>query len=136
MSVGYSSTPLVKKLGIREGMTMAVLDPPENYWDLLEGLPEDLTIADPEAAGLDFLHVFAGEKAGLEARLRELQGRIAQNGMIWVSWPKQVSGVETDLTGDIVRQAGLSAGLVDVKVCAVDEIWSGLKFMIPRARRR
>jgi len=136
MSVGYSSTPLVQKLGIKEGMTLAVLDPPENYWELLVGLPEDLTIADGDGSGLDFLHVFVREKADLETRLRELGRRIAQNGMIWVSWPKKASGVETDLSGDVVRQAGISAGLVDVKVCAVDEIWSGLKFMIPRNRRR
>jgi hypothetical protein len=136
MAAGYSGTPLVRKLGFRSGMKCAVLDPPENYWDLLEGLPGDLEIGDPSTPDLAFVHLFVRRRKGLEDRLGTLRGRIAQDGMIWVSWPKKASGVETDVTGDEVRRSGLAAGLVDVKVCAVDEIWSGLKLVIPKADRR
>jgi hypothetical protein len=136
VAAGYSGTPLVKKLGIKGGMTCAVMNPPENYWDLLVGLPDDLTVADASSTGLDFAHLFVQEREGLGERLGMLRGRIAQDGMLWVSWPKKASKVQTDLTEDVVRQAGLSAGLVDVKVCAVDEVWSGLKFVIRRADRR
>lgn len=136
MAAGYSGTPLVRKLGIRAGMVCAVLDPPEHYWDLLVDLPDDLTMVDVPEPETDFVHLFAREYKDLAARLRRLRGMISQDGMIWVSWPKKASGVQTDLTGDVVREAGLSAGLVDVKVCAVDEVWSGLKFVIPKADRR
>lgn len=136
MPAGYSGTPLVRKLGLKAGMTCAFLDPPQNYRDLLVGRPDDLTIAGPDATDLDFVHIFVQEQEGLEERLRTLRGRIAQDGMIWVSWPKKASKVETDVTGDVVRRAGLAARLVDVKVCAVDEIWSGLKFVIRREDRR
>jgi hypothetical protein len=136
MAAGYSGTPLVRKLGIREGMTCAPVDPPDHYWELLVGLPEDVTVVDAATAGVDFVHLFVREKKDLRTRLRRLRSAIAQNGMIWVSWPKQASKVATDVTGDVVRQAGLSAGLVDVKVCAVDDVWSGLKFVIPKADRR
>jgi hypothetical protein len=136
MAAGYSGTPLVRKLGIKAGMTCAILDPPEHYWELLVGLPDDLQVVDASVAGLDFVHFFVTEKKDLGTRLRGLRSTIAQGGMIWVSWPKKASRVETDVTEDIVRQAGLSAGLVDVKVCAVDETWSGLKLVIPKSDRR
>lgn len=132
---GYSGTPLVRKLGIKAGMTLALVDPPEHYWDLLVAAPDDLTILDVSTPGLEFVHVFVRERKGLAERLKMLRASIAQNGMVWVSWPKKASGVATDVTGQVVRDAGLAAGLVDVKVCAVDETWSGLKFVIPRADR-
>jgi len=160
MPAGYSRTPLVRKLGIRAGMTCTFIDAPGDYRDLLVGLPDDLaitdvsadgvgshgqgfarsadddpTITDASAEGLDFVHLFVERRAGLAGRLRKLRQTIARNGMIWVSWPKRTSGVDTDLTGDVVRAAGLSAGLVDVKVCAVDDTWSGLKFVIRKADR-
>ena len=136
MAAGYSGTPLVRKLGIRAGMTCAVLDPPEHYWDLLVDRPDDLTVVDAPGPGTRFVHVFVRDREGLAERLRRLRGVISQDGMIWVSWPKKASRVQTDVTDNVVREAGLSAGLVDVKVCAVDETWSGLKFVIPRADRR
>ncbi|MEX1257150.1 MAG: DUF3052 family protein [Gemmatimonadota bacterium] len=136
MTAGYSGTPLVQKLGIKPGMRCAVLGPPEHYRDLLIGLPDDVNFVGESASGLDFVHLFVRGEDGLMDRLRRLREKIAQNGMIWVSWPKKAAGVRTDLTEDLVRQAGLSAGLVDVKVCAVDEIWSGLKFVIRKADRR
>lgn len=83
----------------------------------------------------DFVHLFVREADGLESRLAALRKRIHPAGMIWVSWPKKASGVPTDVNGNVVRDAGLGAGLVDIKICAVDEIWSGLKFVIPRANR-
>lgn len=137
MPSGYSGTPLLRKLGIAPGMACAALDAPDGYPELLGGLPKgvDLAATAEGAAPLDFVHVFARERQGLEERLRELRTRITPNGMIWVSWPKKASGVETDLSGNVVRAAGLAAGLVDVKVCAVDETWSGLKFVIPTADR-
>ena len=132
---GYSGTPLYRKLGIKAGMTMAVLDAPDHYWDLLRGRPEDVTLADLTTPPLDFIHVFVTARTGLTDRLRALRGSITMNGMVWVSWPKKASGVVTDVTGDVVRAAGLAAGLVDVKVCAVDDVWSGLKFVIRKADR-
>lgn len=136
MTAGYSGTPLVKKLGIKSGMTYSVVDPPAHYRELLVGLPQDLTLAGRSGTGIDFVHLFVKKSEGLGPRLAALRERLSQNGMIWVSWPKKASGVATNLTEDIIREAGISVGLVDVKVCAVDETWSGLKFVIPRALRR
>lgn len=136
MATGYSGTPLVQKLGIKPAMKCAVLDPPEHYRDLLANLPGDLTFVDASSAGLDFVHLFVQERASLGERLLRLRSSIAKDGMIWVSWPKKSSGVKTDLTEDAIREAALSVGLVDVKVCAVDEVWSGLKLVIRKADRR
>jgi hypothetical protein len=134
MPAGYSGTPLFKKLGLKPGMTCQALDPPDDYADLMAGLPQDVRFGAPRGP-LDFVHIFVREADGLQDRLTRLRLQIAPNGMIWVSWPKKASGVETDVTGNVVRDAGLGAGLVDIKVCAVDDTWSGLKFVIPRARR-
>lgn len=129
---GYSGTPLIRKLGMKRGHRALVIDPPENYWELLGGRPTDVRVEAPNTrARLDFVHVFAGAEKGLLRRLRSLKKKIAPDGMIWVSWPKRSSGVSSDLDGNAVRRLGLAAGLVDVKVCAVDETWSGLKFVIP-----
>lgn len=134
-TAGYSGRPLVDKLGIEAGMRCAVLDPPENYRELLTGLPEGVVWEDADEPDLAFVHVFARAREGLEERLRTLRERIVRHGMIWVSWPKKASRVATDLSEDVVREAALSAGLVDVKVCAVDETWSGLKLVIRKADR-
>jgi hypothetical protein len=136
MPSGYSGTPLVRKLGLKAGMACAILDPPDGYEDLLEGLPDGLVFVDAPGMELDFVHLFARERGELEEHLRRFRDAIAQNGMIWVSWPKRASRVQTELTEDVVREIGLSAGLVDVKVCAVDETWSGLKFVIRKVDRR
>lgn len=134
-SAGYSGTPLAKKLGIRPGMTAAIIHPPAVYAQLLPGLASDVTLTDASTAGVDFIHIFVHEREALTEQLRFLRTRIVSNGMIWVSWPKKASRVQTDLTEDVVRAAGLEAGLVDVKVCAVDETWSALKFVIRKADR-
>ncbi|HEX6307410.1 MAG TPA: DUF3052 family protein [Longimicrobiales bacterium] len=132
---GYSGTPLARKLGIRAGMTAAIIHPPENYEALLPGLASEVTLTDASTAGLDFVHIFLRDAQALAEQLLFLRSRIVSNGMIWVSWPKKASGIRTDLSEDVVRVAGLEAGLVDVKVCAVDETWSALKFVIPKADR-
>ena len=136
MSAGYSGTPLVRKLGIKPGMRCAVVDAPAHYWELLADRPSDLRVVDASGGDVDFVHLFVREQAGLRDRLRELRDGIAQDGMIWVSWPKKTARVPTDVTEEAVRQAALSVGLVDVKVCAVDDVWSGLKLVIRRADRR
>jgi hypothetical protein len=132
---GYSGNPLVEKLGLKEGFQIAVLNPPDRYWDLVHPLPEGVTQAGPRAKGLDFVHVFVERRSELVKSLPRLQTRIKPDGMIWVSWPKKASGVPTDLTEDVIRELALPRGLVDVKVCAVDETWSGLKLVIRKELR-
>lgn len=131
MTAGYSGTPLVRKLGLKEGFRMRVIDPPRNYWELLGDLPARVRVLkSPRASGLDFVHIFVTREAVLKKRLKSARGRIADDGMIWISWPKKASGVESELDSNRVRSIGLDGGLVDVKVCAVDETWSGLKFVV------
>ncbi|MEE8586957.1 MAG: DUF3052 domain-containing protein [Acidobacteriota bacterium] len=136
MPAGYSGTPLIKKLGIREDSTVLFVNPPEEYAQTLGDLPESACVAGPKDSEIDFVQFFSYSSAEVKARLPELKKRIAPNGMIWVSWPKKASKVPTDLDGNVVRHIALSNGLVDVKVCAVDEIWSGLKLVIPVKDRR
>lgn len=133
---GYSGRPLAAKLEIREGFRVLVRNPPEGYRGLLEGLPEDVTLAEELTGEVEMAHLFTRSRAELEAALPELLGRIRQDGMIWVSWPKRASGVPTDVTEDTVRAVALPLGLVDVKVCAVDGTWSGLKLVIRKENRR
>jgi hypothetical protein len=135
MPAGYSGTPLVRKLGLKPGMTCAVLDPPPGYHDLLADPPEGLTWTDGAVGGLDFVHLFVREGDGVRERMAALRERIVPDGMIWVSWPKNRPGVPSAIDGNRVRAEGLAAGLVDVKVCAVDDTWSGLKFVIRKADR-
>lgn len=135
MPAGYSGTPLLRKLGLAPGMRCVIIDAPVDYWGLVDADPRRMIVLEDGAADIDFVHLFVRERAGLRERLTSLRGRIAQDGMIWVSWPKRASKVATDLTEDVVRGAGLAAGLVDVKVCALDEVWSGLKLVIRRADR-
>lgn len=135
MTAGYSGTPLVKKLGIKPGYRMCAIEPPTNYEELLEGLPEDVEPVELADGEIDFVHIFATERKAAERHVAAARGRIVKNGMIWLSWPKRASGVATELNDNVVRTIGLDAGLVDIKVCAVDEIWSGLKFVIRVADR-
>jgi hypothetical protein len=126
---GYSSSPLVKKLGIRTGMRLWIVDPPRDYVSLVEGLPVNLEFTRAENVPVDFIHAFYKKAALLSAEFQALKARLIPNGMLWISWPKRSSGIETDLNENLVREIGLRGGLVDVKVCAVDESWSGLKFV-------
>ena len=132
---GYSGTPLAKKLGIKDDFRAALLHVPDDVkTELRDALAncQRLIIND---RNLDFIFLFAESRAGLELELLPAAKALAPAGMLWISWPKKSSGVATDLTGDVVRQSGLDAGLVDVKVCAVTDVWSGLKFVIPVKNR-
>lgn len=123
---GYSGTPLIKKLGIKEGFSISMVETPA---DVLR----ELGISSGKANGkppLDYVHLFVKTQAELKSKFPFWADKLAPAGMLWVSWPKKSSGVESDLNENIVRDIGLAAGLVDVKVCAVNETWSGLKFVI------
>ncbi len=132
---GYSGKPLAQKLGIQPGFCIFVDGAPSAYGGIVGELPDDVKIAARLEAPVDMVHVFATEAAGLAGSLRGYRGAIAPAGMIWVSWPKKSSGVATDLTDVVVRDTALPLGLVDIKVCAIDETWSGLKFVIPKEQR-
>jgi hypothetical protein len=129
MSAGYSGRPLAEKLGIKDGYSLAFLNAPAGYSNLLGGLPDGAMIAAGRSSDLDFVQLFVTESASLERVLPGLKRRVKRGGMIWVSWPKASSKVQTDLSDAVVREVGLKNGLVDVKVCAVDETWSALKFV-------
>lgn len=120
---------MAKKLGIKPGVTVVALGAPADYPELLDPLPEGADITSKLPATASFVHFFSTERAELEAALPGLEGALEKNGILWVSWPKKAAKVETDLDGNVVRGLGLDAGLVDVKVCAVDPTWSGLKFV-------
>lgn len=138
---GYSGRPLAAKLGIKEGFTVLVRNPPVGYRGLLEGLPEGVEIAEAEAPSggvgeVEMVHHFTRSREDLAEVLPELVARIRQDGMIWVSWPKKTSGVASDVDGNVIRELAFPLGLVDVKVCAVDDTWSGLKLVIRKENRR
>jgi hypothetical protein len=132
---GYSGTPLWKKLGIRADATVLTVNAPANYRKLLPGLPKGVAIVTGADAPLGFVHLFVDSASQLAERLPALRDDLAPDGVIWVSWPKKASGVKTDVTEDAVRDAALPLGLVDVKVCAVDATWSGLKLVVRKANR-
>jgi hypothetical protein len=133
---GYSGKPLVQKLGIQPGFCIFIDGAPAAYGDIVGPLPADVTVAKRLRAPLDMVHLFAKQAAGLAGKLRGCRDAIEPDGMIWVSWPKKSSGIATDLTDVVVRDTALLLGLVDVKVCAIDEVWSGLKFVIPKEPRQ
>lgn len=135
MPVGYSGTPLAKKLGLKENHKICVLDAPNHYFDLFEEFPE-VIVASKRDTDMDFVHFFCQESGELIGRFPELKAMIAMDGILWISWPKKASNVPTDVDGNLVRQVGLDNGLVDVKVCAVDKTWSGLKFMYRKEDRK
>jgi hypothetical protein len=132
---GYSGKPLVQKLGIKPGFRILVVGVPVAYGEFVGGLPAQVTMVSGPRPAIDMVHVFATEAAALGDQLRRYRDAIAPDGMVWVSWPKKSSGVPTDLTDQVVRTTALPLGLVDVKVCALDDIWSALKFVIPKDQR-
>jgi Protein of unknown function (DUF3052) len=132
---GYSGTPLAKKLGIKDDFRVALLRVPEEVRSELQDALAKCRIVKQTRGPLDFVFLFAKSVAELENQLTTAAKALAPAGMLWLSWPKQASGIPTDLTGNLVRQRGLEVGLVDVKVCAVTDIWSGLKFVIPVKNR-
>ncbi|MEP5612160.1 MAG: DUF3052 domain-containing protein [Cyclobacteriaceae bacterium] len=133
---GYSKNPLWKKLGIKEGYNCFLFSSPDNYFDLLEALPAESEFReDLNSSPYDFEHVFVTELSVLKKNWKAWKNSLKKDGTLWVSWPKGGSKIPTDLNGNIVREFGLEGGLVDVKVCAVDEDWSGLKFMYRKIDR-
>jgi hypothetical protein len=130
-TAGYSGTPLAKKLGIKKGFKVKIVNAPEDYFNLFSDLPMGLMKITDIEIKKDFIHYFVKSSSQLDKDIKQLKKEIVQNGIIWISWPKKAAKVESDLNGNIVREIGLKNGLVDIKVCAVNEIWSGLKFVIP-----
>ena len=133
---GYSGTPLSRKLGIKEGFPILIRNAPKNYESLLAPLRKDVRLKTRNNKELQMVHIFTESRGELERQLPGYMKRIRQDGMIWVSWPKKSSKVPTDITEDVVRAIALPVGLVDVKVCAIDEIWSGLKLVIRKENRK
>jgi hypothetical protein len=126
---GYSKKPLAEKLGIRNGQKIYIGNAPPKYIQTLGNLPAATTLMKSLDGLCDFIQFFSHEKTTLELEFPKLKNSLAASGCLWVSWPKTVSKVKTDLNENLVREIGLKHGLVDVKVCAVDDVWSGLKFM-------
>ena len=135
MPAGYSQRSLVEKLGIKPGMRVAILNAPRGYRATLGTLPAGVTVAVSPREPLPFIQFFAVSRSVLESRLPELVRALEPAGALWVSWPKKASGMPTDLTEDVVRAIALPTGLVDVKVAAVDDVWSGLK-LVRRLKNR
>ena len=132
---GYSGTPLARKLGIKPDFRVSLVDVPADVRsELREALGQSLMVKGLHGP-LDFIFLFAKSRRDLNATLGSAGKALAPAGMLWIAWPKKSSGVPTDLSEDVVRESGLALGLVDVKVCAVSDVWSGLKFVIPVARR-
>lgn len=136
MAVGYSGKALSQKLGIRSWTRVKTRNAPAHYLQLLGELPRDVQVSSRIRKPVDLVHLFAIARAQLVAELKRALHDIEQDGAVWVSWPKKSSGVPTDLTEDVIREVALPMGLVDVKVCAVDETWSALKLVVRRANRK
>ena len=135
MTAGYSGTPLARKLGIKAGLRILAINAPENYLELLDPLPAGVEITNQDSGVFDLVHLFTNGRDDLFARLAESVREIKQDGSIWVSWYKKAAKLPTEITEDTVREAAFPLGLVDVKVCAVDEKWSGLKLVIRKENR-
>src|SRR5438876_10367382 len=133
---GYSGTPLAKKLGIKEGSKLFLSGAPRNYLELVAPFPEGARLVPKIDGDTDIVHIFSTERAHLTAALRDTLSKPKQDRSIWVSWPKKSSKVPTDITEDTIREVALPMGLVDIKVCAVDETWSGLKLVVRKENRR
>jgi hypothetical protein len=133
---GYSGKPLAQKLAIKPGMTVVTINEPPNYRTLLDPAANDVNFASRIGNGCDFVHFFTTRRSELQKQLKRLRRKITDAGVVWVSWPKKSAGVQTDVTEDVIRAIALPLGFVDLKVCAIDETWSGLKLMIRRENRR
>lgn len=135
VSAGYSGTPLAKKLGLKPGQRVKLKNTPDNYLDLLAPVPDSVRFSTRFRGDIDIWHLFTRSRRELEQALRRARHEIHANGMVWVSWPKKASGVPSEVTEDTIRKVAFPLGLVDVKVCAVDATWSGLKLVIRKALR-
>jgi hypothetical protein len=132
---GYSGTPLAAKLGIKAGYALLVAGAPEHYPDLLAPLPDGVRRVDRPGPEVDLAHLFTASRVDLTERLREFRAGLPPTAVVWVSWPKKASGVPSEITEDTIREVALPLGFVDVKVCAVDEVWSGLKLVVRKELR-
>ena len=133
---GYSGTALEKKLGIKENSSIRLINAPENYFDLFTEWPGNVKISDDPRIKKNLIHFFTKEFSEYYSLLPLLKKEIEQNGIIWVSWPKKTSKISSDVSEDLIRNYALETGLVDIKVCAVDEDWSALKLVIPLKHRK
>ena len=132
---GYSGTPLTKKLGIREASRVLVANAPRSYAEIASPLPPGVELVTRATASVDLAHLFVTRRSELERRLTTLRARLRPEVPVWVSWPKKSSKVPTDVTEEVVRAVALPMGWVDVKVCAVDALWSGLKLVVRKTLR-
>lgn len=133
--VGYSGTPLAEKLGMKSGMRVWLRNAPDGFEGLLEGLPDDVSLSRRKRSNVDLVICFNASARKLEVDVDVARTVIPADGVIWTAWPKKASKVQTDITEDRLREMFLPTGLVDVKVCAIDETWSGLKFVIRKELR-
>ena len=133
---GYSGTPLAQKLGIKPSMTVTVINEPANYRQLLGEGADGVEFSDRTTTDSNFVHLFTTRRSELEKQLSRLRTKLPDACTIWVSWPKKSAGVPTDITEDVIRAVALPLGFVDIKVCAIDETWSGLKLMVRREQRK
>ena len=132
---GYSSTPLAQKLGIKPGSNVVVVGAPEGYPSLLEPLPNGVQFSTRLAESTDIVHLFTANKEQLQLALAKCRAKLKSTGIVWVSWPKKAANVPTDITEDTIRDVALPMGFVDVKVCAVNNVWSGLKLVVRKELR-
>src|ERR1043165_4141523 len=136
MIAGYSRTPLPQKLGIKPGLTVVTINVPGDYRRLIGPIPEKVTFSDRLKADSGFVTVFTKKRSELKKPLPVLREKIANTGTVWVSWPKKSSGIPADVTEDVIRAVALPLGFVDVKVCAINKTWSGLKLMVRKENRK
>ncbi|MFO0942155.1 MAG: hypothetical protein U0930_15570 [Pirellulales bacterium] len=136
MSQGYSGTPIPKKLGFKDSTILVVIEQPEGYESLVGPFPAGLEFANKLTKETNFVHLFATKKSLLTKHLKALRSKLPDDAVVWVSWPKKTSKVETDITEDIIRDVALPMGFVDIKVCAINAVWSGLKLMVRKELRR
>jgi hypothetical protein len=132
---GYSGTPLAKKLGIKASSQLLLIDAPDDYIALLEPLPEGVQFNTQLSASTDIVQIFTIHRDELQQLLANYRTKLKSTGLIWVSWPKKSAKVPTDITEDIIRDVALPLGFVDIKVCAIDQVWSGLKLVIRKELR-
>ena len=133
---GYSGRTLVEKLGIKSGYRVLAINAPARYREMLQPLPHGVSFLSRPAKTVDLIHLFVSRRAEIAKQLPRQRRMMPDSGVLWVSWPKKASGLPTDVTEDVVREVALPLGLVDTKVCAVDDVWSGLKLMVRRELRQ
>jgi len=134
-TAGYSGTPLAKKLGFRESSRVLLIDAPEDFVGRLAPLPAGVVFEDRAGSAIDIAHVFVTRKEALATHLGTLRPLLRPDAALWISWPKKAARIPTDVTEDVIRELALPMGFVDIKVCAVSEVWSGLKLVVRKALR-